>query len=189
MKKILVLALFAAGTANAATVTVTWTNPTTNTDSSAIPASGTGSLSSARVEYGTCNGTSFGTKAGEVIRTMPVTSTTLNLNPATHCIQVKVTNTYGNESDASNVAVKVIPAPTPRPPTNLVVSDPVVFDLRQQGSQWYLSRHVGNVPVGTVAYRRYTVANGTGYCQVLRDQVEHTKPSSGVLVAKCTAES
>lgn len=110
-------ALLLVTAAKAATVTVTWVNPTANTDESAIPASGAGSLSSARIEYGTCNGTAFGTKAGEVTRLMPATTATLNLQPGTTCVRVTVTNTYGQESVPSNVVSRVVDPPTPKPPT------------------------------------------------------------------------
>lgn len=112
----LALAL-AAGCATAATVVVTWTPPTLNTDDTAIPATGPGSLTTYRIEYGTCNGTLFGVKAGEVTRAAPASTVTLNLQPGTTCVQVFVANTYGNESIPSNVASKVVPAPTPRAPT------------------------------------------------------------------------
>lgn len=49
----------------AADITTTWTYPTQNTDGSAIPASGAGSIASSRVEWGTCAGAAFGTKLGE----------------------------------------------------------------------------------------------------------------------------
>jgi hypothetical protein len=116
MKKLLYLLAFMPLGAWATTVTSTWTNPTQNTDDSAIPATGAGSLSQARVEYGTCNGTAFGTKAGEVMRPMPTTTATLNLNPGTTCVRVSVINTYGAESQPSNVVTRVIDPPVPKPP-------------------------------------------------------------------------
>src|SRR5690349_11389263 len=89
--------------AKAATVTITGTMPTQNTDNSTIPATGSGSLSNVRLEYGTCNGTAFGTKVGEVSRapTAPgaAFSYTLNLDPGTSCVRALVSNTYGKESD------------------------------------------------------------------------------------------
>ena len=44
------------------TVTATWTNPSTNTNGSAIPAPGAGSLTAARNEYRTSTGAAFGVK-------------------------------------------------------------------------------------------------------------------------------
>jgi hypothetical protein len=116
MKHLLWLFLL-AGVAHSATVTTTWVNPTKNTDGTDIPATGVGSLASAKVEYGTCGPNNvFGTKAGEVLRNMPASSATLNLNPGTTCVRVTVTNTYGIESPPSNVASRVVDPPTPQPP-------------------------------------------------------------------------
>ena len=104
--------------ASAATVTVTWNPPTTNTDSSPIPSSGPGSLKTYRIEYGTCTSPGvFGTKAGEVTRPAPASTVVLNLNPGTACVRVFVSNTYDVESDASNVATSVVPFPRPQAPT------------------------------------------------------------------------
>jgi len=116
---ILALSLLLFGSlAGATTVTVTWSPPTQNTDDSAIPASGAGSLKTYRIEYGTCSAPGvFAVKAGEVTRTAPASSTVLNLNPGTTCVRVFVANTYDVESDASNVATSVVPFPRPKAPT------------------------------------------------------------------------
>lgn len=120
MVVLLVLAGFSA-IARADTVTWTWTNPTTNTNSSAIPATGAGSLVSWRFEYGTCSAPGiFGTKVGEFTRTRAtngpaLTTTTNNLDPGTTCSRGYVTNTYGVESDVSNVTATVVPPPKPGP--------------------------------------------------------------------------
>lgn len=105
---------------HAATVTISWLNPTTNTDSSVIPDTGAGSLQSWRIEYGTCVGTAFGTKVGEITRARAVgapslTSTTNNFDPGTTCLRGFATNTYGNESPVSNVVSKTVTPPTPGP--------------------------------------------------------------------------
>lgn len=120
------LLLLVTFSAHAADVTWSWTNPTTNTDNSAIPASGAGSLSSGRLEFGTCNGTAFGTKAGEVPLTQAdVTAHSvkqLNILPSTVCGRVYVRNTFSVESAASNVASVTVNPPTPGNPTGLSVS-------------------------------------------------------------------
>jgi len=124
----------------AATVTVSWTNPTTNTDGSAIPASGAGSLTSVRLEYGTCGtGGTFGTKAGEVTRNMPVTTTTLNLNPGTSCVRAFVSNTYGAESAASNVLTHVVNPPVPNPPQLNTISA-AVYEPKANFHAWTFER-------------------------------------------------
>jgi hypothetical protein len=116
--------LVVGGVAKADTVVVNWTNPTTNTNDTVIPASGAGSLQAWRVEYGTCNGTAFGTRVGDVPRTRAtggpaLTTITINLDVGTSCVRVYTANTYGEESDASNVTVRVIAPPKPRPPVQV----------------------------------------------------------------------
>jgi hypothetical protein len=120
MRRFLPLLLVgAASVAAAATFTVSWNNATQNTDGTAIPASGPGSIVSTRIEYGTCNGTAFGTKQGEWVVTGSVESApTPDFAPGTYCLRNFQRNTYGNESGASNVFQKVVPAPTPKPATN-----------------------------------------------------------------------
>lgn len=114
----LVLALVGAA-ALAASVTATWEHPTQNVDDSAIPASGAGSIASTRIEWGTCNGAAFGSKAGEVVVPAPGKTTSIpNLGVGTWCARAFAKNTYGEESDASAVAQKVIAAPKPKPPAN-----------------------------------------------------------------------
>ena len=120
LPKIVALGLLAVlpKLAVAATVTITWTPPTANTDNTPIPASGEGSLKTYRIEYGTCTSPGvFGTKVGEVTRPAPASTAVLNLNPGTTCVRVFVANTYDQESDASNVATSVVPFPRPKAPT------------------------------------------------------------------------
>lgn len=120
MKKLLpFLFLGLTAIAMAATVTVRWQNPTQNTDDSAIPASGPGSIASTRIEYGTCSGAAFGTKLGEFIVTgQAEAGVSPDLAPGTYCGRAYTKNTYGEESGASNVAQKVISAPKPKAPSN-----------------------------------------------------------------------
>lgn len=122
MKRIvLVLGLLITASALAAGLTATWVNPTTNTDSSAIPASGPGSIASSLISYGTCSsdGKSIATVAGTVPVTGSATTGSIpNLAPGTWCASVSVTNTFGAASAQSNVASKVVAAPTPSAPTN-----------------------------------------------------------------------
>jgi hypothetical protein len=59
--QIFVALLLFGGVAQAATFTVTWRNPTTNTDGSALT-----DLSSIELEWGTCAGSAFGTRTGGV---------------------------------------------------------------------------------------------------------------------------
>lgn len=121
------LALCFTGIARAATVTYSGTNPTKNTDGTDIPATGAGSLTTLRVEFGSCSAPGvFGTKAGEVSRTSPAAGAnftgSLNLQPGTSCVRIFVANTFGSESDPSNVAVRVVDPPKPMPPVLATVA-------------------------------------------------------------------
>lgn len=132
-----------AGGALGSDLVVSYLPPTTNTDGSAIPASGPGSLTQHRVEYGSCVGAAFGTKVGEVIAPAPATSATITgLAPALWCARVFAKNTYGNESVASAVATKTIVAPTPNAP--VVTTMTVAWAVRRNGT---LDR-VGRIDLG-----------------------------------------
>lgn len=133
MKRFAYVAILLTSSAFAADVTVTWTPPTQNTDGSAIPATGAGSIDQTRVEYGTCSGPTssvFGTKAGEVAVPAPATSVKITgFAPATRsCFRAYARNTYGVESVASLTVAKDIPAPTPNPP---VLAVPVIAGMLQ----------------------------------------------------------
>jgi predicted phage tail protein len=120
VKRLLPLALMlAAGLALAASVTVTWQNATENTDNTPIPATGEGSISTTRIEWGTCNGSAFAVKQGEKTVAGTVQSSQItDLPPGRWCLRAYHVNTYGVASDPSGVAIKVIDAPKPKPPSN-----------------------------------------------------------------------
>lgn len=165
--------------AHAADATVSWTNPTQNTDNSAIPATGPGSLTGTRVEYGTCAGTAFGTKAGEVIVTAPATSATITglSDAATYCFRAFSRNTFNAESAASNVVSKVMPTPTPKPPV-LSSTVTVAWDLKN-GMPY---RVVGTLPLGTACGSKVW----RSYYEVPRASVTLSRqPRSTRLVTKC----
>jgi hypothetical protein len=119
MKALLVIALsLIALPAFAGTATVTWTNPTSYSDASAlVPAD----IASSTVEYGTCNGAAFGTKAGQVVTAGAATSAVVNnLTPGAWCFRVSTTVTAakgGQTSDFSAVATKSVAFPKPNPPS------------------------------------------------------------------------
>ena len=188
MKKLLLSLLLLPVLALANTATVTWTPPTTNTDGSAIPASGAGSIASYRVEWGSCVSGAFGTKAGEQVVTAPTTSLVVTPLTAgqTYCFRAYAKNTFGAESGPSSVASKLIPPPVPNPPTIVTVAT-VVYDVRTNGS---IGRLVGRVPLGTecvgAVYRRW--ADGTTWHEVPRDDVTFSREArSAKVYAKCKA--
>jgi hypothetical protein len=143
MKYLAVLLAFFVLPLQAATLNLTWTNPTTNSDGSALALS---AITATRLEYGSCVGTAFGTKAGEWTQTGNVAaSVSPNLTPGTYCFRA-YTRVGALESVASNVATKTISQPPPSPPTNLV-ADPgnlVAYGISQTPDK------LTTFPVGTV---------------------------------------
>lgn len=183
MKRLAILALLLSGTAFGQgqpwdTNIISWTAPTTNTDGTALT-----NLSGYRIERGASATGSFASIGTSTVTTYTHTGAAAGQN----CYRVIAMASNGQESIPSNVACKTNtrPATIPNPPTNLRFTDAVAFDLRREGSRWYLSRHVATVKPSAVPVSRYTVANGTGYCQVRRADTVQIKASSGVLVAKC----
>ena len=155
-----------------------WTAPTTNTDGSTLT-----NLTGYRVERSTSSSGTFATLATTSSTSYTHTGAAAGVN----CYRVIALASNGSESVPSNVACKtnVRPPTVPNPPTNLRFTDTVAFDLKREESRWYLSRHVATVKPAAIPVSRYTVANGTGYCQVKRADTVQIKASSGVLVAKC----
>lgn len=125
---LILMLVFAVSRVFAADLQVSWTNATTNTDGSTIPATGPGSLTLTRVEWSVCAGGAFGTVAGtQSTATGTATSLTVsNVGPATWCVRAFHRNTYGNESTASNVTTKVVPTPVPNPP---ILAVPVIAGM------------------------------------------------------------
>jgi hypothetical protein len=182
---VMVLTLAVAAVANAADATLTWTMPTQNTDGSAIPASGPGSLTSTRVEFGTCSGALFGTKAGEQSVAAPATTMTISGFSAaqTACFRAFVSNTYGVESAASAVASKVFPAPTPKPPV-LSSTVTVAWDLRNGQP----NRIVGRISLGTPCGDFVARQGRARYYEVDREAVKFIRqPRSARVVTRCEA--
>jgi len=123
-------------------VTLNWVNPTQNTDGSALPPA---SITATRVEYGTCVGAAFGTKAGEWTQAgNPNTTQSPDLPAGTWCFRA-YSKTAAAESLASNVAQKLVPL-VPNPPGMLTVQQ----DLTAWSIVISLDR-VAQIPVGTVA--------------------------------------
>jgi len=173
----------------AAVATVSWSPPVTNTDGSTIPASGDGSITETRVQYGTCaSGGGFGTAQGQVIVGMPATSVEINsfTSGQTVCFRAFARNTFGIESAASNVASKTFDPPKPRPPV-LTVVDPVAYEIRlDRNLNARLGRDVGRVAAGTeCSGPAFLVARRAAYYVMDNETVTFTKePSSSIVVAR-----
>ena len=127
---LLLIGLAVMTCAQAGEINVYWTNPTTNTDGTAIPASGAGSLTGTRVQYGSCSGTAFGVMTAERVAAAPATTVSFTgVAPGTHCVRAFARNTYDSESVASNVASKIIPAPVPGAPVVSTVAT-TAYEIR-----------------------------------------------------------
>lgn len=113
------LCLLIAGVPQAATRTITWTNPTTNTDGSALPAS---QITRTTVYWGA---TATAMTNSKVVAGSAA-STTIDLAPGTYFIGAKTT-ANGNDSAMSNIDQEVIPQSTPNPP--VITVQPVVAGL------------------------------------------------------------
>jgi hypothetical protein len=192
MKKLLWALCLLAGPALAADINISWVNPTANTDGSAIPSSGAGSLSGTRVEWGSCSGTAFGTALGERIVAAPATSTVVTgLSPATYCARAFARNTYGVESLASNVASRVVSAPVPQPPTIVAIavvaglSHAPVYSITGAGK---LSTLMGFVPVGKACSSTAVLTyRGTTFYEVARSDVQWWGSTTLRVAAPCAA--
>jgi hypothetical protein len=168
--------------AYAGTATLTWTNPTTYTDGTAIGAT---DITQTRAQYGSCVGTAFGVSAGQVTFTGVVTTGTIpGLAPGSYCFQV-FTTAKGVESAASNVVSKILAQPAPNPAV-LSTTITVAYDVRwsRQDHALVLNQAVGTVPLGT-ACMAGTELRG-GYYQISAKAVKFSrKARSSVIVSAC----
>lgn len=113
-----IVALCAIPSAFAADAVVKWTAPTTNTDGTAIPATGTGALTSYLIEYGSCSTAAgvvpqvLGTVQGSLSIAAPTLIGTLTglLNSTIYCVRVYALNAAA-KSAASGTVRAWIPAP------------------------------------------------------------------------------
>lgn len=184
---VLALAVIGATRALAADVTVTWTHPTQFTDGSTLAL---GQIASTRVEYGSCSGSAFGTRVGDVTVPAPATTTTIaGFAPGTHCFRAFTRTTAaagGQESAPSAVASRVIAFPPPNPPTIVTVA--TVARLWRHGLQDQVGRIALNVPCGTLKLDArkadwYTVPRAA----VTLNRYGRRLPADSVIVAKCGA--
>lgn len=90
------------------TVTVTWTNPTTRTDGSALAAS---AIAKVDIMDSMVSGVPLGTVTGGTTTTF----TSGQLAVGTHAIALVWTDTAGNKSAPSNTMSVVVPAPLAPP--------------------------------------------------------------------------
>lgn len=145
-----VLIFLFIGSAFAGTATVTWTNPTTRTDGTALTSAQIGST---RVEWGTCSGAAFGTVLGNQSATGAATSTTIpDLAPGTYCFRAATLDTGGLQSGWSVIASKIVPVAAPSPPTIVTVSTVAYRFAIGRGGVLRLVKD-GHIPLGVACER------------------------------------
>lgn len=134
------LGLFLPLIATAGTLTASWTNPVTYSDTTPLP---TSDITQTRVEYGTCNGAAFGTRINQgAVQGALTTITFTGLPPATYCVRA-FTTAKGTESLASNVSQVTITQAPPNPPV-LVTTATTAYAITKSRDRFVA------VPVGTV---------------------------------------
>jgi hypothetical protein len=127
MPRVIVCVLVAllALPAGAEVVGFKWINPTQNTDGSALPAS---QIQRTQVDYGSCNGAAFGTKAGQFVFLGAVTDgLSTDLAPGVYCFRAftrREINGVGAWSGSSNVLTRTITPPVP------IASNPPVLSFQ-----------------------------------------------------------
>jgi hypothetical protein len=176
---------FIAGVVYAADATITWTNPTQNTDGTAIPATGAGALTGTRVDYKLCSAT---TAPQAVTVPAPAASTVVTgLAPGTWCFTAFSTNNQSQTSVASNTAQKTIaaPPPVPNPPT-IVTIETTAYEIQIRGNgEIVLGRNVGTLALGTPCGNGPITTAGSYYV-VDPQAVEFSRTAkSALVVAKC----
>lgn len=176
-----------------ATVTVSWTLPVNNTDGTAIPASGAGSLTNIKLFRAS---TSSGVPSATAILLPPTaTSHALDLPAGPHYFGVKAANTFGNDSDMSNVA-NTTAAPstdsasatltiTPKPGAPVIV-DAVAYSTKPDYGRLLFVKNVavGTAPLGAPCNDRKPIADS--YFAINRQYVTWSgslQPAN--VVAKC----
>lgn len=144
------------GIARAGTITWTWTNPAQYEDGSALsPAD----ISQTRIEFGSCSGTAFGTKQGEVVNAgNGTTASKASLIPGIYCSRA-FTTAKGQESLASNVMVNTIAQPNPKPPVLSAISS-LAMTVKKTSHGWDLVDNVGIVRLGSECNAEQSFGNG-----------------------------
>lgn len=169
-----------AAHAQAASVTINWTLPSTNTDGSALSST---AITGTRVEWGTCSSAGvFGTKAGESTTTGAATSTVLTLGAGTWCFRA-FTRSAAGESAASNVASRTIVAPVPSPPTLTTIAV-AAYDVKWNGVLYAAWKQVGTLPLGSPCGTEVKTSSGFGTVDPSLVTFSRT-PRTSTLVARC----
>jgi len=178
-------------TAAAGWADLTWTPPTQNTDGSALT-----NLADYRVAYGTTP-TNLATTV-----TVPAPASGYGvpgLAVGPWYFAVRACNVPGVCSDPAGPVTKTVVLPAgaasatvsiatqPKPPTGLVVTQTLAYEIKDNPNGVMLGRNVGTVPLGTPCGDATVVQSwGVDYHGVPRSAVVFSKPpKSTVIVAAC----
>lgn len=177
---LLLSSLVSAG-ALAGTITVTITQPTQYEDNTPILA---GEITQTRTEYGSCNGTAFGTKSGEVVAVGAVTSMSKSgLAGGDYCVRT-FTTAKGLESLASNVVKVTVPQSGPKPPTITVIATQAFNLIYDRHARHYnVGNQIGTISLGTVCDPLH--GYGDGYYAVDPKAVQFWGKPTKRVAAQC----
>jgi len=148
--------------ATAADLQITCTGPTQYTDGTGIPA-GTA------ITYTLYGGLQGATKAKlATAQACAFARTSVAAGTQEYYVTASVA---GVESGPSVTLVKVIPPPTPKPPTT-VIGEIVAYEVRQNSRGVMVATRIGIVPPGTACTSETRVANGVTYTRVAPGAVD-----------------
>jgi hypothetical protein len=137
---------------------VSWVNPTKYVDGSTLaPAD----ITQTDIEYGSCNGTAFGTLVGTVTAPGNVTTYDVNLNPGNWCLRLFTTAKAAKSGPSSVVLVNIV-QPAPNPPTTVTIST-TAYEIKSQND---LVKVAGSVPLGTECRTASQTVKGTQYTEL-----------------------
>lgn len=155
---------------------ISFTYATSNTDGTPIPTACSGAqpcgrIARTQVEYGTCNGTAFGSRVGDIFVTPPADRVVVsNLVVQTYCFRANHQTDQGANSAWSNVATKTIAAPQPNPP--LIAIDATAYEIRRNSAGSLVAKRIGIVPMGTGCSGELQTVGSAAYARVPREAVD-----------------
>lgn len=134
--------LITAGTAAAATVSLSWTAPTQNTDGSTIGTAD--AVTSYTILYGLCNGGALpASPQTQTVAAPALSASVTGLTAGLWCFAMTATNKLNLTSAQTNIATKTILASPPNPPGNLTIGAQTVYQFIGTADK------VAMLPVGT----------------------------------------
>lgn len=175
--------------ARSADATVSWTNPTQNTDGTPIPATGPGSLTGIELYYGICasGNQSLLPTPVPVSVTVPAPGTSkviTGLGAGTWCFRARSVTSQAM-SDWTLYVNKTVPPSVPNPPVlNSTIT--LAYETWKFSGKTYLGRSVGTIQKGTPCGSFVMQSFSASYYEIDRSSVTFTKvPNPGPIVTQC----